>query len=70
MTLDLRTLSDVELRLERDTQHARIDAAYWRFCRMARTKPPCLEVPDAYIRRNAADEEIEFRRYAPKETRA
>lgn len=28
--------------------HARIEVAYWRFCRMAKAKPPVLVEPEAY----------------------
>ncbi len=31
-----------------------IDAAYWRFTRQARAKPPSMQVPDAYRRKGAA----------------
>lgn len=57
-----RTLTDAELAAERQAAHDLIDAAYWRFCRMARAKPPILEVPEAYQRRVAADVEIARRR--------
>lgn len=36
---------------------AKIDAAYWRFCRCARAKPPSLAEPDAYKRRKELEEE-------------
>src|SRR5690606_38751788 len=36
-----------------------IDAAYWRFCRCARTKPPVLECPDAYRRRSEAQRNLD-----------
>lgn len=39
---------------------ARIDAAYWRFCRMKQAAPPVLVVPDAYLLRNAARAELEL----------
>jgi hypothetical protein len=38
---------------------AEIDAAYWRFCRCARAKPPVLECPDAYQRRSEAKRNLD-----------
>lgn len=32
-----------------------IQAAYWRFCRMARAKPPSMVCPQAYVRRAEID---------------
>lgn len=38
------------LQLKADLRDAwdRMDAAYWRFCRMARAKPPSMAEPEAY----------------------
>ncbi len=44
------------LEAERRKCHDEIDAAYWRFCRMKRAKPPVLVCPEAYRRRAEIDE--------------
>lgn len=49
----LHTLTSDEragYRAELQRQLDRIDAAYWRFCRCKKAKPPVLQVPDAYER--------------------
>jgi hypothetical protein len=52
-----------QLEAERDAAQAEIDKAYWTYTRCARGKPPCLVVPDAYRRRNAAKRQLrELRR--------
>lgn len=46
------------LRVERAQLTDTINAAYWRFTRCARAKPPSLVVPEAYARRAEVDREI------------
>lgn len=45
----MRLLADVEAELV--LVEAAIRDAYWTYTRTARGKPPCLVVPDAYVRR-------------------
>jgi hypothetical protein len=45
---ETRAALEKELREVED----KIDAAYWKFSRQARAKPPVLVVPEAYERRN------------------
>lgn len=59
MTYEELTLA--ELYGIRDQANDEIQAAYWRFCREARAKPPVLVCPDAYVRRRKAEEEIQKR---------
>lgn len=56
---DIAVLED-ELR----SAEAEIDAAYWRFTRMARAKPPSMVCPNAYDRRTAIKAELRQRQRA------
>jgi len=64
-TVAARYLTDGELLEELRRAEADIDAAYWRFCRCARAKPPVLEVPAAYQRRTECRREASIRRLRP-----
>jgi hypothetical protein len=48
-----------QIRAEMAAETARIDAAYWSFCRCARAKPPSLVVPDAYLRLSELRDELQ-----------
>jgi hypothetical protein len=53
---------EAKLRAELAKAEAEIDAAYWRFTRQARAKPPSLVCPAAYRRRNEIRAELRRRR--------
>lgn len=55
-------MSRDELRAESERLKALIDEAYWIFTRSSRGKPPSMQVPRAYRRRNAIKEELRRRR--------
>lgn len=46
------------LRAELREVQDKIDAAYWRFTRCKRSKPPVLVVPEAYRRRREINETL------------
>ena len=60
----VETMTVPELEDMRRKADDEIQAAYWRFCRMAQAKPPAVVCPDAYTRREAAEVELRRRRRA------
>ena len=54
--------TDAELRAVLQDARDKIDAAYWRFCRMARALPPVLAEPGAHEIVRDAERELRERR--------